>query len=266
MVAKEYLLEEPLQPWIKDTNPDQPFYKSLCDRMEGGPFAGVTILREGAKIPAHFHSQAQFQVFLEGSVGFPDHALKAIAVHYADPYTPYGPFIPGVGFKMAILRARSATITWMSDREGRKSRNPHGRDMHGSSEDVPWEDLTDLGPSGLRPGRALYGSAEISPWENLAGPLAGIRRGVLFGADNENSPKAQIWECPSGAVLPRHPAPHGEYDILLAGSGHCGDARLEPYSMRFVVGDETPTPLIAGDEGASWLTLTFDQAAAGKPT
>ena len=45
--------------------------------------------------PLHFHTQNQFQVFIEGSGHFGRHAVKPYVVHYAGAYTGYGPIIAG---------------------------------------------------------------------------------------------------------------------------------------------------------------------------
>ncbi len=93
--------------------------------------------------------------------------------------------------------------------------------------------------------------------ENLSGPLAGVRRKVLFGQDGDDDPKAQIWQCPAKSVLQRDTAPFGEYQVLVEGSAWMGDRLRKPYTTRYVLGDETPTPLTAGPEGATWLIVTF---------
>ncbi len=45
--------------------------------------------------PLHFHTQNQFQVFIEGSGNFGRHEVKPYVVHYAGAYTGYGPIIAG---------------------------------------------------------------------------------------------------------------------------------------------------------------------------
>ena len=242
MAVHEYLLDEPGQEW-KEENPNRKGYftKRLANGWDGGPDGHVGKPKEGESAPPHFHDVAQFQLSLEGSITFPGHPLEAIGVYYTDPYTAYGPFVTGPDHFRAVLRPGPAGhsldkgIVWMSDREKRKLRNPRGREYYGQSKEAQWEDLT--------------------------GSLAGARRQVLFGKDNEEGPGAQIWECPPNMTIQQNAAPFGEYHIILKGSAQWGNQEMKPYSMRYVVGDESPTALTAGPEGATWLILNYDQAA-----
>ena len=242
MSVQEYLLDEAPLEWVDGGGA---FQKLLADGVDGGPQAHVDLADEGFSAAPHFHDVAQFFLTLEGTMTFAGHSLEAISVYYSDPYTPYGPFITGPKNKMAVLRAKKSGhslkggIVWMTDREGRKLRNPYGREFYGESQKAPWEDLT--------------------------GELAGVRRKVLFGIEDKEEPKAQIWECPPNMVLKRDAAPFGEYQILVKGSAIGGDREIKPHSMRFVEGDDPPTPFTSGPEGATWLILTYDQAAIPKP-
>ena len=47
--------------------------------------------------------------------------------------------------------------------------------------------------------------------------------------------------------------------MLLAGTGSLDGTTVTPYAVRYVIGDEAPSPLGAGDSAAIWLTLTFDE-------
>ena len=242
MAVLEYLLDEPALEW-KEENPDRKGHlsKKLAKGLDGGPSAHVGRPIEGETAPPHFHDVAQFQISLEGSITFPGHPLESIGVYYTDPYTAYGPFVTGPDHFRAVLRPGSSGhslekgIVWMSDREGRKLRNPRGREYYGQEKDAQWEELM--------------------------GSLAGIRQKVLFGKDDEEGPKAWIWECPPNVVLPLDVAIFGEYQIIVKGSARWDDRELKPYSMRYVVGNESPTQITAGPDGATWLILKYDQQA-----
>ena len=242
MAIQEYLLDEAPLEWVESGGASQ---KLLADGLNGAPQAHVDLADEGFGADAHFHDVAQFFLTLEGTMTFSGHLLEAISVYYSDPYTAYGPFVTGPRNKMAVLRpAKSGHslkggIIWMSDREGRKLRNPYGREFYGQAHKVPWQDLT--------------------------GDLAGIRRKLLFGQDDDTGPSAEILECPPNMVLQREAPPFGEYQILVEGSALLMDREIKPHSMRYLVGDEPPTQLASRPEGATWLILTYDQAAIPKP-
>ena len=239
MAVEEYFLDEHNQQW--EDHKGVSFNKPLRRQVGRGPDAHVGLPAEGHRSEAHFHDVAQFQIALEGSITFPAHPLEAIGVYYTDPYTAYGPLVTGPNHKRAVLRPGKAGHSLpggqvkMSDPEGRKLRNPHGREFYGQSHDVQWEELT--------------------------GTLAGIRRKVLFGREGDEGPKAQICECLPNVSLQRDAAPFGEYHILVEGSAWLRDREMKPHSMCYVVGDEPATGLTSSPEGATWLILTFDQAA-----
>ena len=247
MAIQQFLLAEEVRQWKEQIVEDPKstargsFKKLLSDGLEGRPEAFLTTIPEGFKNRAHFHSEAQFQVVLEGNVTFPAHALKAIAVHYSDAYTAYGPFVGESPFKYAVLRPRKCLGKGhMDNPEERNGRDPRGREFFGQAKDVPWSTLTD--------------------------ELAGMRRKVLFGREDQGGPQAQLWECASGTAVQRNAAPFGEYQILITGSARLRNHEVMPYSMHYAVGDDAPTPLAAGPEGATWLLLTFDQEATKRST
>ena len=236
MAMQQLLLDEPKVKW----QPGDPAYpdiqvKILADGKEGRPSATIGTCSKEQRIEAHFHNTAQFQVILEGHLVFVNHPTQPIAVHYTDPGTAYGSFTADSNFKLAVLRPRKAGQWFMAEKENRKLRNIKGREVYGQSTDVEWE--------------------------NLTGKLAGVRRKVLFGKDNEKGPKAHILECPAGFVLQRDPAAYGEYQIITEGSAKIEGKETKPFAMHWVRGEERPAPLIAGPNGATWVLLTYDEAA-----
>ena len=243
LAVKEFFLDEPAISYAEYPSKNKGSYmKLMADGLEGRPQAHVGFADPREVIEAHFHDADQFQVVLEGDVTFVnDHHLKPIAVHYTDTNTPYGPFTMGENVKLAVLRPHKAGITWMTDREGRKNRNPHGRELYGEY------------------GRQLFGQSDDTPWEDLTGALSGIRRKVLFGGDE--GPNAQIWQCPANMVVARKPAPIGEYQVLIEGSGLAADKQMIPYSTRYLAGDGPAAPLISTSEGTTWLFLAFGLAS-----
>ena len=233
----EYAVDERAVQWVEKR--EGGFSKALADGLDGRPAALVTIFPEGNETETHFHTSAQFQVVLGGSVTFPGHPpLDPISVHYSDIDTPYGPFVSGSGLKrlkLMVLRPRKCALVCMKDPEGRKLRNPYGREFYGESKDAQWG--------------------------TLGGLPVGLRRKVLFGKKQEVEPKAALWECAPHRSLPSQAAPFGAYHVLVGGSTQVGGNEVTPYWMRFVKGDEAPAPLVAGPGGATWLVLNFDKAA-----
>ena len=238
MGVREYLLDEPAHEWKETPKAKR---KTLSDGLSGRPQVTVSLPDDGNEAVAHFHDVAQFQLCLQGTITFPGHPLEPIGVYYSDPYMAYGPFVVGSSHKRSVLRPAKAGHSLeggqvqMSNLELRNLRNPHGREFYGESREVSWEDLK--------------------------GELAGIRRKVLFGTEGEAGPKAQLWECPPNASLRRHEAQFGEYHVLVEGSAQVDDQERKPHFMRYVVGDGPTAPLTSGPVGATWLILTFDQAA-----
>ena len=240
MSVQEYVLDEPATEWADHSEGKR---KELDGGPGGGPYANISLPAEGRVTPAHFHDVAQFQVCLGGTVTFPDHPLEPIGVYYTDAYMAYGPFVVGPNHVRGLFRPGKSGhsvkggLVWMTDLEGRKARNPHGREFYGLSKDVEWEELT--------------------------GEFAGLRRKNLFGRDEEG-PSAQLLAYPASDSLRRDAARFGEYHVLVEGSARLEHGETKPRFMRFVVGDESPAPIASGPEGATWLILTFDQAAEPK--
>ncbi len=226
----EYIVEPSKVPWTENPRPDRIGYfdKKLGDGLEGRPHAIFARQPTGAVNEPHFHAERQFVVVLEGSMTFPKRPLTPIAVHYVDARTPYGPFIGGPGMVMAVLRHKPAPITYMSEPEGRKRRNIQGREFFAQSELLN---------------------------ESGGGPACK----QLLGKDGEELPTALLWKYPPGASIPRGPAPFGRFSFLLEGTATLGQQTYGKQTLFFESGDGPFASLRAGECGASWLDLTFDQ-------
>lgn len=183
----------------------------------------------------HYHTGAQFQIFLDGYAQFPDFRLEAVGVHYTDHNVPYGPF--SGDHDMIVVHAKPAGRRAMKDvirsEVLRREINRSGRQFHCSANEIEWEP---------------------APGHEQA------RRKVLIPESAGVS--AQIVACPPGTTLPEVPAPYGRYEFVIAGTAILEGNRLGPECVRFVCGAERPAPLIAGPEGATFLVLTFDEDAA----
>ncbi|MGS0743025.1 hypothetical protein ACVBEF_14510 [Glaciimonas sp. GG7] len=64
-------------------------------------------------LPTHFHAQHQFQVFVAGSGSLGKHAVEQLGIHYASPYSAYGPLLSGAqGVSYLTLRLIGDTGAW----------------------------------------------------------------------------------------------------------------------------------------------------------
>ena len=64
-------------------------------------------------LPTHFHAQHQFQVFVAGSGSLGKHGIGQLGIHYASPYSTYGPLLSGAqGVSYLTLRLIGDTGAW----------------------------------------------------------------------------------------------------------------------------------------------------------
>ena len=81
-------------------------YFDIHDDLEACPQSYLIKQLPNITNPLHFHSQNQFQVFIEGSGSFGRHEVLPYVVHYAGAYTGYGPIIAGdEGLQYLTLRS-----------------------------------------------------------------------------------------------------------------------------------------------------------------
>ena len=253
--ATEFIAIESAVEWYEPNRPERLGLgfrtKEVADGLDGRPSIWFGIQPEGFKNPAHFHTEAQFQVLLEGSTTFSKIHLEGVAVHYSDAYSFYGPFHIGPDFKMAVLRCRDAGQVHATDEERRHLRNPGGRELSGPQTDTIVEGLT---------GRQVALVSDTSlPWTDAPGQPEGVLHKVLIAAEADSGPTAVMYRCPPETELTLEPSPFGAFHMLLEGTAVAGGTAMAPYSMRYVRGDDTPGALVAGDHGADWMVLTFDQ-------
>jgi hypothetical protein len=241
MALEEYLLDEADYEWGDSRRPERigkGFLLRIFGDGPGRPSCTLSTQPEGFENPAHFHNKPQFQVIWNGSVRFPTHALRPIAVHYSDASFPYGPFRVGANLLLGVYRPRMANQVYMSDREGRKQRNPYGREFYGQSAE-----------------REFFGESGPVAWE----PFCEGERKVLISAA-ECGPGAELLRYPAGASVSRPAAPHGEFQVVADGLAAIGRRLVGQYSARWTRGDEVASPLEAGPGGLTLLTLTYDGA------
>lgn len=242
MSTEEYVLDQADYEWGDSRRPERigkGFLLRIFGDGPGRPSYTLSTQPEGFVNPAHFHNKPQFQVIWGGSVAFPTHELASIAVHYSDASFPYGPFVVGPDLLLGVYRPRMANQIYMSDREGRKQRNPYGREFYGARAD-----------------RQFFGQSSDDGWESDGD----VQRSVLISTD-ECGPGAELVRYPPGAVVERPAAPYGEFVIVADGGAEIDGRPLDKYSARWIRGDGASAPMIAGAGGLTTLALTYDSAA-----
>jgi hypothetical protein len=92
----------------------------------------------------HFHTQNQFQVFIEGSGSFGRHQISPYIVHYAGAFTGYGPIVAGSeGLEYLTLRAvRDLGAQFLPDKMPSLKKGPK---HHYTSPSIVTKDLGELG-------------------------------------------------------------------------------------------------------------------------
>lgn len=181
------------------------------------------------------HLTSQFQLLLGGTMDFPKATMKLrpLAIHYADHNLPYGPFSTGEGHDMLVLHPKQGGLVTMADRAARKQIYLAGRQLVGMDMEREWLQVV-----GLEGARCKF----------LIPPGAG--------------PQAMILECPPNRVIPVPVPTFGRYEVVLGGSAAFDGKLLKAPGLRYVAGDEEPTPVRSGPEGATVILLCFDEDAA----
>jgi hypothetical protein len=243
VATEELVLNEADFEWGDSRRPERigkGFLLRIFGDGPGRPSYTLSTQPEGFVNPAHFHNKPQFQVIWGGSVAFPTHELRPIAVHYSDASFPYGPFVVGPEFILGVYRPRIANQIYMSDRERRRERNPYGREFYGAGDE-----------------REFFGQADDDAWirDGEISRLCLIDRA-------ECGPGAELTRYPAGAVVDRDVAPFGEFQVVADGTAQIDGRSLAKYSARWVRGGPAATTMTAGASGLMLLTMTYDETAA----
>lgn len=82
---------------------------------DGSPRAQAYLVEQTPNwtLPTHFHTQHQFQVFVAGGGSLGKHNIRHLEIHYASPYSAYGPLVSGDrGASYLTLRLMGDTGAW----------------------------------------------------------------------------------------------------------------------------------------------------------
>jgi hypothetical protein len=234
-VPNQYLVDAGGLPW-KASQVAGIIFKcqKLLDGADGGPEAIRFRFNPCPSVFAHMHLTSQFQLLLRGRMDFPKATMKlrSPAVHYTDHNFPYGPFATADEHDMLVLHPRRGGLIAMADRSARKQINLRGRHLYGSAEAAAWNPLTDS---------------------------EGVRCKELIAA--ANGPSAVMVEYPPRAAINLPAAPYGRYEIVLDGSISLPGGSLLPPGFRYIISDQAPHSLKAGDGGVTLMLLSFDRDA-----
>ena len=195
----------------------------------------------GMTLPAHFHHNNQFQIFVEGSGKIGPRALSPVTVHYAGAYTAYGPLAAGPqGLKYFTVRTVCETGGVMvAQSEGQW---PAGPRRHATAKPLAPRSAADL---------LAMREAE----ETTVIPTA------------EDGLAARSYAVPPKTTIPSLDPGLGEgaFLFIISGSLIVNGAELTPWESIYLSRDEVVPSITAGAEGAHFLLLVppmLDEAYA----
>jgi|SRR5271168_1405758 len=184
----------------------------------------------GSILPAHFHYNNEFQIFIEGDGKIGPRTISPVTVHYAGAYTAYGPLAAGPqGLKYFTVRTvfESGAVR-VNKSEGKW---PTGPRRQATSKP-------------LSPRAACELASLVKSCESILLPRT---EDGLFAAVTELPPDTELAPIVVGAG-------DGAFVFILAGSILNASDRINAYESLYFTSDEAPT-LTAADSGAQLLTL-----------
>ena len=204
------------------------------------PMAHLVEQEAHTEVPPHYHRPAQFQVFVAGRGRIGQHDIVPITVHFAAPFSPYGP-----------IRAEAEGVHYFTLRNGW---DPGAQWMPQSR--------SDLLAARPRVGHAIT-ATRVEPMRS--DELRRLRQStteVVLNAQGgldvsiHRIPPHRSWHGP------RTESGTGQFRIVTGGAASAVDATggvcdLEPLSCMFVAPTDDVSPLTASDSGLEVLVLQF---------
>ncbi|MDH4151154.1 MAG: hypothetical protein OEW79_11100 [Betaproteobacteria bacterium] len=213
-------------------------YKSIPEL----PHAFTIEEQTSGPIPAHFHRVPQFQVITGGQGKLGRHAVRGFAVHYTDPYTAYGPIVPGDGSTLSYY-----TLRMQYDPGANYLNLPGAREL-------------------LQPSRKRFLLVDPDA-VNVATPETLLARTTTsldtLIPEEDDGVAAYLLRVAPGAVAtgPDPSVCGGQYYIVANGSLQRDGAELPQLSCLYVSGSEPPLQVTAGRAGLEALVLQFPRHA-----
>lgn len=113
-------------------------------------------------------------------------------------------------------------------------------------------------------GRQLTATEEdIERWEKAQRSGAAAKAGRLLCEDG--MPSATIVQLEANGVIEPHSHSEDQWQIILEGSCTVGGEYLEPHGVHYTDANTPYGPIVAGDDGVTFLVLRDDHPAAYHP-
>lgn len=195
------------------------------------PMAFLVEQPPGSIVAAHFHEANQFQLVVAGDGMLGQHAVRPIAVHYANAFSAYGPLAAGpAGLQYLTLR--------------------NGYDRGARYLPAAREELR-----GIRR-RFRQATADAAP----PGPAPAAAESEVLLAEAADGLGAWRHRLPPGAVLlgPDPAGGDGQFWVVTAGALQAAEGEaLAALSCAFVAPEEAPFAVTAGPQGLEVVVMQY---------
>lgn len=206
------------------------------------PQAYVVAQAPGTVVEPHYHAVHQWQVVVDGEGKLGRYAVAPVSLHFTDPYTAYGPIVPGEkGVAYFSMRAMSDTGAHYLDVPGKKEA------MRPSRRRFLLKTPSDLGlstPQALAARTTVTLDTIVEPWDDgVAGYVLRIGPGGTATAPDPS-------QC------------GGQYVVVVTGSIVHAGREMARLSTAFVYPADPAMEIRAGRDGAELLVLQYPRANA----
>lgn len=225
-------------------NDPQSFRTDYTERKPGVPqMLLVEQPLPGSTVLAHYHSQDQFQLFVDGNGTMGRHSVTALTLHYSNRYTGYGPIVAGQeGLSYYVLRPSF--------------------DMLGSGQYLIRPELRDKLKTHPGPKLSIVADPIVPDTPESLRALTGVVVKKLLDEptrDSERGLAAELISMAAGTEYSGIEPSSGSGQVLLviAGSAEHNGNRLLPRAGVAITPEEPPLRIRASGDGAQVLLLQY---------